>query len=204
MIRIAIIEDQVMFQDSLARFLGEQADMEVAGVSVDAAGASGLCRKCSPDLVLMDVITGSDSNGITAAAQIRKDFPEIKIVVMTALPEITFIDAAKKAGVHSFIYKNADSQHLLYVIRSTMKGQGVYPGPADSSMLSGEAFTDAEIALIRLVCRGMSRAEIAGALALSEGTVKSLITGILDKTGFDSIMKFAVYAVSNGFIVPEI
>jgi DNA-binding NarL/FixJ family response regulator len=94
-----------------------------------------------------------------------------------------------------------DSQHLFYVIRSTMKGQGVYPGPAEGSPLA-VSFTDTEISIIRLVCQGKSRNEIAEALVMSDGAVKAAVTGILDKTGFDSIMKFAVWAVAQGLIVP--
>ena len=133
MIKIFIVEDQVMLRDSLARLIGGEHDMEVAGVTNDALQALELCRKLSPDLVLMDVVTGEDANGIAEAGRIRRELPDIKVVVMTALPEITFVDAARKAAVQSFVYKNADSQHLFYVIRSTMKGQGVYPGPAAAS-----------------------------------------------------------------------
>lgn len=64
-------------------------------------------------------------------------------------------------------------------------------------------FSDKELAIIRLVCQGKNRKEIAAALSMSEGSIKAVITRILDKTGFDSIMKFAVYAVGNGFIVPD-
>jgi len=128
--------------------------------------------------------------------------PTVKIVIMTALPEITFVDAARKAGAHSFVYKDVDSSRLLNVIRSTMEGHGVYPGPGDAPFAKAR-FTDAEIALIHLVCMGKRRKEIAQALAMPEGSVKELVTGILDKTGFDNIMQFSVYAVARGFIVPD-
>jgi DNA-binding NarL/FixJ family response regulator len=176
--------------------------MQVIGVTADADEALELCRKVAPDLALMDVVTENRANGIAAAAEIRLALPDVKIVIMTALPEITFMDAARKAGAHSFVYKDSDSQHLLYVIRSTMNGNGFYPGPGDEA-INRNRFSDAEIAIIRLVCQGKTRHEIASALSMSEGSVKSLITGILNKTGFDSIMKFSVYAVAHGFIVPN-
>ncbi len=202
MIKVLIAEDQTLLRDSLERLIDGQEDMRVVGSTANADEAFELCRKIAPDLVLMDVVTGNTANGIVAAARIRQRLPDIKTVIMTALPEITFLDTAKKAGVHSFVYKNADSKHLLYVIRSTMKGLGIYPGPADNSSLKIQ-FSNTEIAIIRLVCQGKGRKEIAQATSMSEGSVKAIITGILNKTGFDSIMKFAVYAVANGFVVPS-
>ena len=201
MTKILIIEDQAMLRESLEHLISEQGDMEVAGTAEDASKALALCRQLKPDLVLMDVITANDSNGISHAAEIRKEFPDIKIVIMTALPEITFIDDARKANIHSYIYKNSGNKHLFYVIRSTMEGVGVYPSPADTSPFSIK-FTDNEISIIRLVCQGKTREEIAGELDISEYSLKTSITSILDKTGFDSITKFALYAVGRDLIVP--
>jgi DNA-binding NarL/FixJ family response regulator len=90
----------------LEQIISQQADMEVAEVTGDASNVPELCRKLKPDLALMDVVTKNNSNGITFAAQIRKELPNIKIVIMTALPEITFVEEARKAGAHSFIDKD--------------------------------------------------------------------------------------------------
>ena len=206
MIKILIIEDQTMLRESLEHLISGENDMEVVGSGSDASKALNLCRRLKPDLVLMDVITESDiegeyANGIQYAAEIRKELPNIKIVIMTALPEITFIDEARKANLHSYIYKNSGNKHLFYVIRSTMDGVGVYPSPADSSHFSLK-FTESEISIIRLVCQGKTREEIAGELEISEYSLKTSITSILDKTGFDSITKFALYAVGRDLIVP--
>jgi DNA-binding NarL/FixJ family response regulator len=203
MIKVFIVEDQPLMRDSLKHIISEQEDMEVTGTADDAAQAPELCRKLKPDLILMDVVTKNNSNGISFAAQIRRELPDIKTVVMTAFPDITFIDEARKAGVHSFIVKNAGLDHLLFVIRSTMKGHGIYPGPAAGSPFAAK-FSEKEIAVIRLVCQGKTREEMAKQLSISESSVGQQITSILDKSGFDSIMKFAVYAVSRGYIVPDL
>jgi DNA-binding NarL/FixJ family response regulator len=203
-IKILIVEDQVMLRDSLAKIIGGQKDMRIAGLTGNSGDALELCRKRSVDLVLMDVLTENESSGITACAEIRERLPDTKVIIMTALPEITFIEAAKKAGAQSFVYKNIKSDDLLFAIRNTMAGYSMYPGHEPSGLPFNPSFTEKEIAVIRLVCQGKSRKEIAATAAMSESSVKAIIGDILDKTGFDSIMKFAVYAVANGFIAPNL
>jgi len=200
MINILIVEDQAMLKDSLEYLLNNQNGMKVIAVTDDASKAPELCREQKPDLVLMDVIT-KESNGIVYAAQIRKEMPHVKIVIMTAFPEITFIEEARKAGAHSFIFKSSGNEHLLYVIRSTMRGIGYYPGPADKPPYADQ-LTEREIAIVRLIHQSAQRNEMIKELGISEMTLKKDINSILNKTGFDSIMDFAVYAAVNNLILP--
>ena len=202
MVKILLVEDQILIRDALEHLINEQADMEVIGVTDNASNALELCRELKPDLVLMEVVTEDYTNGISWAGQIRQEIPEIKIVVMTALPEITFIAEARKAGVHSYIKKNSGNEHLFYTIHSTMNGLGIYPGPDKYSHFAIQ-FTEKEITIIRLACQGKTRGEMSKELGMSESMIKPIITSILDKTGFDSIMKFAIYAVGLGLIVPD-
>jgi DNA-binding NarL/FixJ family response regulator len=202
MIKILIVEDQTMLRESLEHVIGGQNDMEVAGATDDAARTPELCRQLQPDLVLMDVVTKNNSSGITYTAQLRAEFPGIKIVIMTGFSEITFIDDARKAGAQSYVYKNSGNEHLLYVIRNTMMGNGIYPGPEAACCLDAQ-FNERELTVIRLVCKGKSRTEIVKELGMSEAVIKRIISSILEKTEFDNIMKFAIYAVSRGLIVPD-
>jgi len=202
MIKILIVEDQTMLRESLERVIGGQNDMEVAGSTDDASKSPQLCRDLQPDLVLMDVVTKNNASGITYTAQIRAEFPGIKIVIMTGFSEITFIDEARKAGAHSYVYKNSGYEHLFYVIRNTVQGNGIYPGPENNLPFNAQ-FNERELAVIRLVCKGKSRTEIVNELGMSEAVVKRIISAILEKTEFDNIMKFAIYAVSRGLIVPD-
>jgi DNA-binding NarL/FixJ family response regulator len=202
MIKILIVEDQTMLRESLERVIGGQDDMEVAGTTDDASRSPELCRELRPDLVLMDVVTKNNESGITYTAQIRAEFPNIKIVIMTGFSEITFVDEARKAGAHSYLYKNSGYDHLFYVIRNTMQGNGVYPGPENNLQFNAQ-FNERELAVIRLVCKGKSRTEIVKELGMSEAVVKRIISAILEKTEFDNIMKFAIWAVSRGLIVPD-
>ena len=121
---------------------------------------------------------------------------------MTGLPEITFVERAREAGVDSFVYKNVGTSELLGIIRSTMEGYSTFPLAKRSIIPDGVELTPVEIDILRLVCESKTRKEIAQELYLSEGTVKRHISEILAKTGYDNILRLAVHAVSNGLIVP--
>ncbi|MCL2181708.1 MAG: response regulator transcription factor [Treponema sp.] len=202
MVKIIIVEDQILMRDLLKEHIGKQSDMEVAGVTDDASKAPQLCAELKPDLILIDIVTKAGCSGLQYAKQIREKMPDIKVIVMTSYPEITFIEEAMKIKAHSYLHKSSGIDHLLYVIRSTMKGSGIYPSPADISPFA-QVFTEKELAIINYVCQGTVRGEIAKNLGISESMVKQHITSILDKSGFDSISKFAIYAVSQGLIVPK-
>jgi len=202
MVRIIIVEDQILMRDLLEGHLGKQSDMEVVGVTDDASKALELCSELKPDLILIDIVTKSGCSGLQNAKQIREEMPDIKVIVMTSYPEITFIEEAMKIKAHSYLHKSSGIEHLVYVIRSTMKGSGIYPSPADISPFAN-VFTEKELAIINYVCKGNSREEIAKNLGISESMIKQHITSILNKSGFDSISKFAIYAVSQGLIVPK-
>jgi len=202
MAKIMIVEDQLILRESMEHVINTQDDMKVVGGTDDAAEAPQLCRELKPDLVLMDVVTKNNSSGINYAALIRDEFPNTKVVIMTAWPDITFAEEAKKAGAHSFIDKNIGNEHLFHVIRQTLKGYSIYSGHAERQQFALK-FTDKEIAIIQMVCQGMTRNEMAKKMSLSDSMIGNHITSILNKAGFDSISKFAIYAVSEGLIVPQ-
>lgn len=199
--RIAIIEDQAILRDSLARVIDQQGDMEVVAQASNAEDACDLVGKYAVDLVIMDVCTDNGSSGIVASRIIKETYPNVRIVVMTGMPEVTFVQQAQCAGVDSFVYKNLATDELLSIIRSTMEGYSTYPHKKD--FIGEIPLTDEEVVILRMVCETKTRREIADELYLSEGTVKRRITNILAKTGYDSILKLAVHAVSSGYIVPN-
>lgn len=201
--RVLIVEDQVMLRDSLAVAIGAQEDMDVVGKVADASLVPGIVERVAPDLVLMDVCTENDQSGIAATRKVKEAHPEVRVLIMTGMPEVTFVRQARDAGADSFVYKNVGTAELLAVMRSTNQGLSTYPSTRRD--LPGYVdLTDEELQILRLVCETKSRKEIAAELLLSEGTVKRRISDILAKTGYDSIMKLAVHAVSNGWIVPGI
>ncbi len=203
MIRIVIVEDQGLLRDSLASSINSQQDMCVVAAIADAALAAEAVEKFSANLALLDVCTENDSSGIVAARKIKETNNAVKTVIMTGMPEITFIEQAREAGVDSFIYKNVGTAELLGIIRSTMEGYSTFPLAKQTIFSDAAQLTDVELAILRLVCETKTRKEIASELYLSEGTVKRHISDILAKTGYSNILRLAVHAVSSGLIVPN-
>lgn len=203
MINILVIEDQKLLRDSLKISINNETDMKVIAESDDSSLAELLCKKHNPDLILMDICTANNSNGIEATAQIKKNNPDIKIIIMTGIPEITFLNEAKKAGADSFIYKDISITDLVSSIRNTFSNYSIFPEKETKNLLSDANLTQKELEILKLVCEAKSRKEISSELHLSESSVKSYITNILSKTNFDSISRLAIYAVSNNFIFPN-
>ena len=204
MIRILLIEAMDILRDSLAGTLDAQPDMTVCAAGASAGQALELCRAHGPDLALLDVCTQGGESGIQAAAALRAAFPDLKIVIFTGMPDLRFLQAAREAGANSFVYKNLGTKELVSVLRSTMNGYNTFPAQPAAPMLAGAALTERELEILRLTCEGCDRQEIAGALNLSESTVKTYIRELLAKTGYSSIARLAIYAVSNGFINPSV
>ena len=158
MIRVLIVEDQAILRESLARSVGDQPDMTVVSAIADASEALGVALKERPDMILMDVCTEHDSNGIVAAARIKEQLPECRVIIMTGMPEITFVDQAREAGVDSFVYKNVGIDELFAVMRSTLAGYCTFPKPPESIFSGTAALDDVELSILRLACEGKSRA----------------------------------------------
>ena len=168
MIRLMIVEDQAMLRDSLACTINTQSDMEVVASLGDAAEALEALERSGATCALLDVCTENDSSGIVAARKIKEAHPEVKVVIMTGMPEITFVEQARTAGVDSFVYKNVGTTELLGIIRSTVEGYSTFPLAQQSIFSDAAQLTDTELAILRLVCETKTRKEIATELYLIE------------------------------------
>ena len=169
MIRLMIVEDQAMLRDSLACTINTQSDMEVVASLGDAAEALEALERSGATCALLDVCTENDSSGIVAARKIKEAHPEVKVVIMTGMPEITFVEQARTAGVDSFVYKNVGTTELLGIIRSTVEGYSTFPLAQQSIFSDAAQLTDTELAILRLVCETKTRKEIATELYFERG-----------------------------------
>lgn len=201
--RLPIVEDEVILRDSLAKSLGKERDVEAVFTLADAFDVVDVVAAKDIDIILMDVCTENDSSGLVAAQKVKEAYPDVRIVIMTGMPEVSFVKQAREVGAESFIYKNVSLSYLASVLRSTLDGYSTYPNKSQAPYASVPEFEEGELAIIRLVCEGKQRSEIARELHLSDGTVKRRITEILAKTGYDSILKLAIHMVTKGYIAPN-
>lgn len=203
MTNVLIVEDHVSMRESLTTALTAAGDFSVVGEVPNADYALDFCKHLHPELVLMDVCTEGGASGLKAVEAIRKTDPEVKIIVMTAFDEITYIPRARAAGANGFVYKSRSLHDFLEVARTVMAGGSSFPEPRTIPMPQGEApLTDREMEVLRLMCRHMTNKEIAQELFISENTVKYHKMNMLGKTGFSKALDLAFYMISNGWINP--
>ena len=202
MTRITIVEDQTILLDSLASAIAAEDDFTVVDKLSDAAAIHASVRIHPVDLVLMDVVT-ENSSGLSESAKLKQDHPNLKVVIFTAMPDAAFVQEAHEAGVDSFVYKNISTPDLLAVLRSTMQGNTSFPGTTALPSFGANELNQREMQVLRLVCAGYARREIAKKMYLSENTIKSYISQLLAKSGFSSVARLALWAVSSGYIVVQ-
>ena len=175
--------------------------------SLDSAAMAELyCMTNQVDLVLMDVCTAMDMSGIEAAAKLKKNYPAIKIIIITSQPEYSYIDQARKIGVESFWYKEPTAEALLKVMDRTMAGESIYPDSAPVIRLGAalsEDFTERELEVLRELVSGKTDAAIADTLCLSVTRVKQHIQHIREKTQFANRTELAVRARESGLVIGD-
>ena len=206
MINVLIVEDDPMARKLLEIYINDSEEYKLSQSIESAAMAELYCRRNPIDLILMDVCTAMDANGLDAAAKIKKSCPHIKIIIVTSQPEFSFIERARKAGVESFWYKSASAEEIIEVMNRTMAGDSVYPDTTPSLRL-GEAlnvdFTEKELLVLREVVDGEADADIAEKLGMSERTVKAHIQNMRDKTGFRNRTELAVRVRESGLVIND-
>ncbi len=207
MTRVLIVEDDPMARQLLEIYVSQSDKYELVPAVESAIFAEFCCRTRQVDLILMDVCTALNANGIEAAEKIKRIFPGTKIIIITSQPECSFIDRARSAGVESFWYKSATAESILEVMDRTMAGECIYPDatpPLQLGNVTSEALTDRELEVLREVVAGETDAAIAEKLHLSLRTVKGHIQAMRDKTGFRNRTELAVRARECGLIINDI
>ena len=205
-VRVLIVEDEDITAKLFETYLASSGRYTLAGSVKNADLAPVFCGREGVDLVLMDVYTELGASGIEAAAQIKQTHPDIKIIISTSLPEVSYISRAKEAGVESFWYKQADGEALLSICDRTMQGEQVYPVSRpvlELGLAKSTELTARELEILREIVRGTTNQEIADTLHLSVYTVKDHVNNLMTKTGFKTRTELAVRARETGLVIPE-
>ena len=206
MYNIVVVEDHKLLRDMIVESIECENDFHVVASLADAKETAKICEELKPDVVLMDICTENNSNGIAYSKLIKEKFPSIKIVIMTGIMDLNFINDAKKFGIDSFIYKSISKESLITSLRSTMNGYSIYPNekdaPPETAIL--RSLTSTEMLVLKTYCRLLDRKEVAEELGISISTLKNHISSIYTKTGYDNLTKLSVYCISNGLIVTNL
>ena len=206
MYHVLIVEDDPMARKLLEIFVSTSEKYHLVPSLDSAAMAELYCMTNQVDLVLMDVCTAMDMSGIEAAAKLKKNYPAIKIIIITSQPEYSYIDQARKIGVESFWYKEPTAEALLKVMDRTMAGESIYPDSAPVIRLGAalsEDFTERELEVLRELVSGKTDAAIADTLCLSVTRVKQHIQHIREKTQFANRTELAVRARESGLVIGD-
>ena len=164
MTRVLIVDDSVTVRTLFESIIEGSSEYTLAGSLENAKAALPFCMRSPVDLILMDVYTKDRENGLEAAREIKKEFPDIKIIISTSLPEESFLDKARDAGCESFWYKEVGELGLLDIMNRTMRGESVYPDSTPTvsvGLAKSVEFTPMEMKVLRELCNGKLNTDIA-------------------------------------------
>ena len=210
--RVLLVDDEPLVRVGLSMVLEAQEDLTVVGQAGDGARAVALARELRPDVVVMDVrMPGVD--GVEATRRIVAEGLPSRVLVLTTFDLDEHAFAALRAGASAFLLKNAEPAELLRAVRAVARGDAVVSPRVTRRLLETLAhrlpagtppdprvalLTERELEVLRAVARGESNAEIAGALVLSELTVKTHVARILGKLEVRDRTRAAVFAHTHG------
>lgn len=208
MIKLLFVDDHPVTLRFLENCFSDTARYEIVGSLTQAQIADLWCENKQPDAVFLDIQTREASiNGLEMARIIKGKFPAIKILMMTGFDEISYLPRAKAIGVHAFLLKSYTEDQFIKALDTVInEGKTVFPEENPKIPVTpGELpLTDRETEVLRLICRDLSNREIADELFISESTVKRHVESLLRKTGKSGRAGLVAYAMSGGWINPNI
>ena len=214
LIRIVLVDDQELVRAGFRMVLDAQPDMQVVGEAGDGIGAIDLARRLHADVMVMDARMPR-LDGVTATQRIRQagDLPRILMLTTFDLDEYAF--AALKAGASGFLLKDVPPEELLFAIRAVHSGDSVVAPSTTRRLIDQFAamlpdsqsapdeladLTDREREVLILIAQGLSNAEIAQRLFVSEATVKTHVGRVLAKLSLRDRVQAVVYAYEHGLV----
>jgi DNA-binding NarL/FixJ family response regulator len=212
MIRVLICDDQAVVRDGLEMILSADPDIQVVGTAADGLEALELAGQTHPDLALMD-LKMPNMNGIQATQELRRQHPNIKVLVLTTYGDDEWVFDAIRSGAAGYLLKGTPRQELVRAVKGTVEGKThvdpevagklfakVAQGGSDESPNLAEQLSERERDVLRLLALGLNNAEIADRLYLTRGTVRNYISGILTKLNVSDRTQAALMAVKYGLV----
>lgn len=206
--KLLIVDDDKLVCQSLQLLLGKERDLEVISTASNGEEAIELCKREKPDVILMD-IQMPVMDGIESTKRIKENWPTIQIMMLTTFQDERNIRLALKAGAEGYLLKSASIENMAQQIRALKAGSVILDGDVlktitepDTAALEG--LTERETEIVELIAQGLSNKEIAAQLYLSVGTVRNMITIILDKLEIRDRTQLAIYYWQRVKLVMEV
>jgi DNA-binding NarL/FixJ family response regulator len=212
-IEVLLADDQVLVREGLRMMVEAEPDITVVGEAGTGTEALAACRRLQPDVVLMDVRM-PELDGIEATRRLADGGSTAKVLILTTFDLDEYVYRAMKAGASGFLLKDGTREQLVAAIRTVLSGDALLapaitrrliedfcrrPEPQD--VVAG-SLSEREREVVALVAKGLSNAEIAGALFLAEATVKSHVAKVLAKLDLRDRVQVAVFAYESGLVRP--
>jgi NarL family two-component system response regulator LiaR len=213
-ISILLVDDHAMVRQGVKAFLVTQPDLSVVGEAGSGEEAIKLAGQLIPDVILMDLIM-PDMDGVETTRRVKQVSPRSQVVVLTSYHEDEHIFPALKAGALSYILKDVSAEELASAVRKAALGEAVlHPrvaarvikelqGKREDNLNPFTELSERELEVLKLIADGMSNAEMAAKLVLSEKTVKGHVSNILSKLHLADRTQAAVYAWREGVVRKE-
>ncbi|MFJ8359113.1 response regulator transcription factor [Streptomyces sp. NPDC093984] len=181
-IKVLLAEDQSMVREALAALLGLEEDIEVVAQVARGDEVLAAARAHEVDVALLD-IEMPGATGIEAAAQLQRELPALKVVVLTTFGRPGYLRSAMEAGAAAFLVKDAPASQLAEVVRKVLAGERVIdPTLAAAALADGaNPLTEREREVLRAAANGATNAELAATLHLSQGTVRNYLSTAIQK-----------------------
>jgi DNA-binding NarL/FixJ family response regulator len=201
-IRVLTVDDHELVRKGIAAILSAEPGFELVAEANNGREAVRLFRECRPDVTLMDLRL-PDESGVEATRQIRSEFPEARIIVLTSYDGDQDIYRALEAGVRGYLLKEMVHSEVLRAIRIVYSGKRFIPTEV-SEQLSGFfpelALTPREVEVLSLIARGFGNKEVADVLGTAPGTIKAHVQSILGKLGANDRTHAVTIALRRGII----
>jgi DNA-binding NarL/FixJ family response regulator len=209
-IKVLVVDDHRLVREGLTSLLRIHPELEVVGEASNGDEAVSKSRTLEPDVILMD-ISMPGMNGITATKVIKKEQPDVKVIMLTMLDQEGYVYEAVKSGATGYMLKNTGLEELVKGIKEVLKGGATLHPDAQAQLLKEYVFmarrnndtyglSDREIEVLQLLADGMSNKEIAAKLFISTQTVKTHIAHIFEKLGVSDRTEAVASALRRGLV----
>jgi DNA-binding NarL/FixJ family response regulator len=215
--RLLIADDHELARLGLRTMLAPEPDIEVVGEATTGRETLALARQLQPDLVLMD-IRMPDLDGLVATRAIKEEFPRMSVLIVTLSEDPDYLVEALRAGAGGYVLKDASRREVVMAVRQVLDGESpidpklaaqlirrvssIQAPPVEPPLRRGDALTNRELEVLRLVAEGKTNAVIAQSLFVSLGTVKVHVERIINKLGVSDRTQAAVRAAELGLLIP--